>query len=80
MILYHPLGKGFCKVVKQEYYDPLSSSIVLFLKCSLKRFWQGVKQDYYDPVSILLGKVVKQDLRVQWAPLIPDKTKQTRNE
>ena len=27
------------------------SSIVLFLKCSLKRFWQGVKQDYCDSVS-----------------------------
>ena len=57
MILYHPLGKGFWKVVKQGIYDPPSSSIVLFLKGSLKRFWQGVKQDYYDPVSILLGKV-----------------------
>ena len=49
MILYHPLGKGFWKVVKQDYCDSLSSS--------WERFLEGVKQDYYDYVSILLGKV-----------------------
>jgi hypothetical protein len=80
MILCHPLGKGFWKVVKQEYYDSLSSSIVLFLKCSLKMFWQGVMIQCPSSWERFLRGCKTGSLCCARAPLIPDKTKQTRNE
>ena len=61
----HPLGKGFWKVVKQDYYDYVSSSIVLFLKCSLKRFWRscetGLLWSSIIHLEKVFEKVVKQD-------------------
>jgi hypothetical protein len=63
MILCHPLGKGFWKVVKQGFYDSVSSSWERFLEgCKTriimilyhplgKGFWKVVKQGFYDSLS-----------------------------
>ena len=48
------------------------SSIVLFLKCSLKRFWQGVKQDYCDSVSSSWERFLKCSLKRFWQGVKPD--------
>jgi len=40
--------KGILQFVKQDYYDYSSTSMIEFLKPSLKWILQFVKQDYYD--------------------------------